>query len=255
MTDQLRPAWGRTTQGDRPTNGNVLLDALPPGDRASLLERARTVRLAPEQVVIEAGDRIHHVIFPVTAVVSLLTTLRDGAAVETATIGREGMLGVALFLQDDRAPNSRAVAQLAGTGIAVAADDFRAALTGSAKLEGLMFSYTRALLLQVTQSVACAATHPVRERLARWLLQTTDRVGSERVQLTHRFVSDILGVRRASVTDALRGLSRLGAVDTRRGAIVIADRAQLAAAACECYGILQAEYERIYGAPRDRTGV
>jgi CRP-like cAMP-binding protein len=137
----------------------------------------------------------------------------------------------------------------------VAADDFRAALTGSAKLEGLMFSYTRALLVQVAQGVACAATHPVRERLARWLLQTTDRVGSETVQLTHQFVGDILGVRRASVTDALHGLRRTGAVDTRRGAIVIADRSRLAAAACECYGVLQAEYERIYDAPRDRAGV
>lgn len=255
MTDPLRAAWGHATHGDRHANGNILLDALPPGDRASLLERARIVRLASEQVLIEAGDRIHHVVFPVTGVVSLLTTLRDGAAVETATIGREGMLGVALFLQDDRAPNSRAVAQLAGTGIAVAADDFRAALTGSAKLEELMFSYTRALLVQVAQSVACAATHPVRERLARWLLQTTDRVGSETVQLTHQFVSDILGVRRASVTDALHSLRRSGAVDTRRGAIVIADRARLAAAACECYAILQDEYERIYDAPRDLAGV
>jgi CRP-like cAMP-binding protein len=288
MTDPLRAAWGPTTQEHRRANGaatvhleapststlrigayargmvripdpsstgNFLLDALPPGDRASMLERARTVRLAPEQVLVEAGDRIHDVVFPVTAVVSLLTTLRDGAAVETATIGREGMLGVALFLHDDRAPNSRAVAQLAGTGIAVAADDFRAALTGSAKLEGLMFSYTRALLVQVAQSVACAATHPVRERLARWLLQTTDRVGSETVQLTHQFVSDILGVRRASVTDVLQSLRRTGAVDTRRGAILIADRARLAAAACECYGVLHDEYERIYGAPRDRAGV
>lgn len=287
MTDRLRAAWAHGTQGyreangatgterpeapstsqpktyardmvpiaDRSSTGNFLLDALPPGDRASLLDRARTVRLAPEQVLIEAGDRIHHVVFPVTAVVSLLTTLRDGAAVETATIGREGMLGVALFLHDDRAPNSRAVAQLAGNGIAVSADDFRGALADSAKLEGLMFSYTRALLVQVAQSVACAATHTIRERLARWLLQTTDRVGSETVDLTHQFVSEILGVRRASVTDALHSLRRTGAVDTRRGAIVITDRGCLAAAACECYRVLHDEYERIYGAPRDLAGV
>jgi CRP-like cAMP-binding protein len=229
--------------------GNLILDALPASDRHTLLARTRRDAFRPEDVVVQAGQRIDRVLFPVTAVVSLLTTLSDGTAVETATVGREGMVGVAVFLQDDHAPNSRAVIQLGGEALSIGADDFRACLGGSAKLENLMFSYTRALLLQFGQSVACTASHPIPERLARWLLQTTDRVGSERVQLTQEFIADILGVRRASVTDSLRSLRRDGSIETHRGSIEIVGRDRLRGAACECYAFLHEEYARIYGAP------
>jgi len=227
---------------------NLILDALPPSDRDAIVGRMRHEVLGPQQTLVEAGQRIDRVLFPITAVISLLTTLSDGTGVETATVGREGMVGVAVFLQDDRAPNSRAVVQLAGGGLSIGVDDFRACLTGSAKLESLMYSYTRALLLQFGQSVACTASHSISQRLARWLLQTTDRVGSESVNLTQEFIAEVLGVRRASVTDAFRVLRRRGAVETHRSSIEIVGRARLREAACECYGFLHEEYERIYGA-------
>jgi CRP-like cAMP-binding protein len=228
---------------------NLILDALPPSDRVTLLARMRREVFGPQEVVVEAGQPIDRVLFPLTAVISLLTTLSDGTAVEAATVGREGMVGVAVFLQDDHAPNSRAIVQLGGVGLSISADDFRACVTGSAKLESLMYSYTRALLLQFGQSVACTASHSVRQRLARWLLQTTDRVGSESVKLTQEFIADILGVRRASVTDSLRVLRRTGAIETHRGSIEIVGRARLREAACECYAFLHEEYGRIYGVP------
>ena len=225
--------------------GNALLDALPDGDRARLLDGAWFRGVDAEQPLVHAGSRIDTLWFPVTAVVSLLATLRDGSAIETATIGREGVVGAVVFLGDDRLRNGRAVVQLAGEVIGVPAETFRAAVADGPTLHAAMNGYTRALLFQLTQGVACSAAHSVRDRIARWLLQTTDRVGREEVELTQQFLSEILHARRASVTEALASLEADGAVRRSRGRIEIRARPALESAACECYGSVRAAYAAI----------
>jgi CRP-like cAMP-binding protein len=225
--------------------GNHLLDALPETDREAVLERAWFRDVEPEQELIGNGGRIDTVWFPVNAVVSLLATLRDGSGIETATVGREGVVGAVVFLGDDRLRNGRAVVQLAGEVIGVPTDAFRAAAVAGTTLHTTMNHYTRALVFQLSQGVACNGAHSVRERLARWLLHTTDRVGREEVELTQQFLSEILHARRASVTDALASLESTGAVRRSRGRIEILARPALEAAACECYAHVRAAYTAV----------
>lgn len=229
---------------DVEATGNQLLDSLPPDERSRLLRRAASRSVSTGDVLIETDRRIDAVWFPSTAVVSLLTVLGDGSGVETATVGREGMVGVLVFLGDDRSPNGRAVIQLPGEVVRVPADDLRAELSDG-KLGRFMIDYTRALLFQVSQSVACSAAHPVRARLSRWLLQTTDRVQRDHVQLTQQFLAEILHTRRASVTEAMGALEQTGLVRRHRGGVAVTDREGLERVACECYGAVRREYTRL----------
>lgn len=228
--------------------GNLLLDSLPAVERTRLLERGvRRTMEAGDELLADRG-RISSVWFPTSAVVSVLTTLGDRTAVETATIGREGVVGAVVFLGDDRMRNGRAVIQLGGELLGVPVDRFRAVLGEGGKLHDAMLDYTRALLFQHSQSAACSAAHSVRQRLARWLLQTTDRVGRDEVRLTQHFLAEILHARRASVTDALASLERDGLVRRGRARIEVCSRADLESAACECYRAVRGEYDRIIAA-------
>ena len=195
--------------------------------------------------LIASSEPIATMWFPVSSVVSLLTTLEDGSGVETATVGREGVVGAVVFLGDDRFRNGRAVVQLAGQALGVPVDEFRAVLAEGGKLADAMMASTRALLLQLSQGVACTAAHTLRQRLARWLLQTTDRTGRDRVELTQQFLSEILHARRASVTDALATLEQGGALARRRGEIELRARDRLEAAACGCYRAIRVEHDRV----------
>lgn len=226
-------------------HGNHLLAALPPVEREPLNRRMERRRAETGDQLYGPSERIQHVFFPVTSVVSLLTVLEDGKGIETATVGREGMVGLFVFLGDDRSPRGRAVVQMGGEILRLNVDAFRSAVEPGSKLESFLRDYTRVMLLHVSQSAACNAAHPVPERLARWLLQTCDRTGSTQIALTHEFLAEILGVRRASVTTALRALRAEGAVTVGRGAVGIADRQALEALACECYAFLQEQYGRI----------
>jgi CRP-like cAMP-binding protein len=231
-----------------PQTANRLLDALPDVDRAGLVETGWTRRMDAGDVLLRDGDRIANVWFPITAIVSLLTTLDDGSAVETATVGREGAVGAVVFLGDDRLRNGRAVVQLAGDLIGVPVETFRSVLARSDTLHSVMTDYTRALVFQLSQSVACNAAHSVQERLARWLLQTTDRVARSEVELTQQFLSEIVHARRASVTDALAALEDAGALLRGRGRITVHRRRALEDAACECYAAVRDAYAQVTGA-------
>lgn len=224
---------------------NQLLAALPATEAEALLRQAVRWRLEPGDRLYEPDTRIDAVWFPESAVISLLCVLRDGSAVETATVGREGMVGLFVFLGDDRSPNGRAVTQMGGEALRVDVDAFRVALGEGGKLHSYLLDATRAMLFHVSQSVACSGAHSVRQRLARWLLQTSDRTASDEIRLTHEFLSDILHARRASVSVAVASLQADGLVDARRGAIVISDRSGLEGRACECYGAVNAQYSRL----------
>ncbi len=227
------------------TTRNGLLAALPTLQREGLLAGAKPRLVEPGDVLYQPRRPLASVYFPSTSVVSVLTALRDGTEVETATIGREGLVGMFVSLGEDMSPNTRAVVQMGGELLPVDVRRFRRALREPGPLLELMNRYTGTLLAQVSQSVACSAAHSVRQRLSRWLLQTSDRVSTDDVRLTHEFLARVLHTRRASVTVALRDLQGLGAVRTRRGGILILDRDVLKDEACECYELVRQEYARM----------
>lgn len=225
--------------------GNSLLDALPRAEREALTGAARRLRLEQREVLWERPESVRAVYFPASGVISLLTVTLDGSSVEVATVGNEGMVGVTVFLGGRSRPIGRAISQIPGEALAIDADRFETEVAESSKLRELMLSYTHALLLHVAQGVACNRLHPVEQRCARWLLTTHDRVGTDELRLTQEFLAQMLGVRRATVTETVRILKRAGLISIRRGAIGIEDRAGLEEASCECYQVVRDEYDRL----------
>jgi CRP-like cAMP-binding protein len=199
---------------------------------------------APRHVLFDVDESIKFVYFPEDCVASIVGVMADGSAVETATVGNEGMVGLPLFLGADRMP-AQAFCQIAGHAFRLPAAAFREALGQSSALRDVLGRYTQALFTQVAQSSACNRRHNVQQRCARWLLQSQDRVGRDEFPLTQQFLSQMLGVRRATVTEVAGALQTVGLIDYTYGRITIRDRPGLEAASCECYEIIRREYARL----------
>jgi len=228
--------------------GNRLLDALPLPDRrriAALLEREKG---GHKQILYPPGGRIEALYFPVGAVASILTTLSDGAGVEIATVGNEGMLGSPVVLGSDAMP-AREFCQVQVPGEMLRMDraSFAEVLTRDGPFRDVIQHYVQALFTQIAQQVACNALHSVEERCCRWLLLTHDRVQKDSFPITHEFLAQMLGVRRASVTLAAGALQAAGLISYRRGEMVIVDREGLEDVSCECYQVLRDEFDRLLG--------
>lgn len=194
----------------------------------------------------EPGGTLTDVFFPVDSVASTLTVMDDGARIETATIGNEGMVGIAaLFGLERLGARERSQTQVPGNTIRMPAAALREMTSDGGLFRATLFRYAQALLTQISQQAACNGLHSVEERTARWLLMTRDRVGGDEFPLTQEFLSEMLGVRRASVTVAAGVLQRAGLITYRRGRIHILDGARLEGASCECYRIIRSEYERM----------
>jgi len=217
---------------------NSLLAALPRDDYKRLLAELEPVRLTYGEVLHQPGERVRHVYFPSDAHVSLLVVVENGKALEVGLVGREGMVGVSLALGVDDSP-VRALVQGTGTALRMKAGSFREELARCAPLQRELYRYAYAKLAQARQTAACNHFHRVEARLARWLLLTHDRVHSDQFHLTHEFLADVLGVRRAGVTKAASDLQRRKLIGYRRGNIRILDRNGLKAVACPCYEIVR----------------
>jgi CRP-like cAMP-binding protein len=229
-------------QHSQPDLRNRLLEALAQADRTLLLPHLRDIVLEQGAVLEEQGERIEHVYFPHSGVVSLLAVMRQGDAIEIATIGREGAVGSLAGLGPRRA-HTRAVVQVAGTASRISASRFRKAAERSQAIRDLIVRYGEMLLIQVQQTAACNALHDVEERLSRWLLQVRDRVNDNSIRLTHEFLSQMLGVRRPTVTVVAHMLQKAGLIRYHRGHIEILDRPGLEARACECYSAIRRNIE------------
>jgi CRP-like cAMP-binding protein len=225
---------------------NRILGALPPKEMDALRPLLETVRLACRQDLYEAGQPIDHVYFPHRGVISMVTVMPDGSAVEIATVGPEGMVGVPVFLGAEQMA-SKAFAQVPGEAARIEADAFRRAIAHSPALHRILLRYTLALMNQMAQNAACNRTHGVEERCARWLLMTQDRVHGDTFPLTQEFLAQMLGVRRPTVSIAAGMLAKAGLVSYVRGQMVILDREGLEAASCDCYRIIAREFERLTG--------
>jgi CRP-like cAMP-binding protein len=243
-------ARSHTGERDQALLGNRLLDALPPADKRRIRPLLQRESARIKQVLYEPGARIEAMYFPVDAVASILTTLSDGAGVEIATVGNEGMLGSPVVLSSDAMPAREfCQVQVPGDLLRMDKQSFAEVLSRDDPFREVIQLYVQALFTQIAQQVACNALHSVEERCCRWLLLTHDRVHSDSFPLTQEFLAQMLGVRRASVTLAAGALQSAGLIRYRRGQMVIVDREGLEDVSCECYRVLHDEFDRLLGSP------
>jgi CRP-like cAMP-binding protein len=222
---------------------NHLLDALPDVERKALMEHLRPAHLTVKTVLFDPGQPIPFVHFPIDGVISLVTPLADGNIVEVATIGNEGIVGVPLVPGGSLAV--RAISQVGGRTLRMDAGEFIKGLEGLPGFRGLVQKYVQALFGQISQAAACNRLHSNEERLSRWLLMSHDRVGTDTFPITHEFLGQMLGSRRATVTLSAGLLQSAGLIRYHRGRVTIVDREGLESVACECYGIIKAALDRV----------
>ena len=216
---------------------NKLLASLPRDDFDRLLPHLSTVALQQGLVLNEAGDEVDQVYFPLSGMLSLLAVLRDGKAIETATVGREGVVGAMAGLGLYRSL-VRVVVQMPVSVSKIAASHFRTVAASSDPIRNLCIRYNEVLLSQARVTAACNALHSIEARFCRWLLQSADRAASDTVALTQEFLAEMLGVRRTSVTEVASKVQAAGAITYSRGVIKILDRSALMRMSCECYETL-----------------
>ncbi len=228
---------------------NRLLSALSAADYKRLAPHLERVHLEMKHVAFETNQPIEYAYFPLTGIASMITVMKGGKAVEVATVGNEGMIGLPLFLGVNTTP-SRAFTQVPGESIRMKADAFQREVRRQAGFAKMLQIYTQALIVQISQGMACNGIHSIYQRTARWLLMTHDRVAAQKFPLSQEFIGAMLGVRRASVSEVASKLQKAGLIRYSRGIIEIVDRAGLEAASCECYGVIQHEFDRLLGAPQ-----
>jgi CRP-like cAMP-binding protein len=206
-----------------------------------------------EQVSLSHGQRlilphepIGFVYFPLNSLLSLVTVMEDGSTVEAGSIGREGMAGLPILLDAGTTP-SQTLTQIPGQAVRVKAQIIKEAFDAGGALQKILHRYIHTTIVIGSQTAACNRLHQIEARLCRWLLMSSDGVGSEELFLTQEFLSTMLGVRRAGVSEAASQLQGKGLIRYQRGRIQIVDRKSLETAACECYGVVRAEYERLFG--------
>ena len=223
---------------------NRLLEALPAEDYGLIAHNLAPADLERGRLLYDPGDMIDTVYFPHDGVISLMTLMENGAAIESATIGSEGALG----LQAAVAPRqslSRAIVQTPTRAVRIGAAQLHEAWEKSPRIRHLVDRHGEALFGHAIQSVACNALHSVEARFCRWLLTCHDRISNNTVALTQEFLADMLGVQRTTVTAVARTLQEKGAIRYRRGIVDILDRAILEQLGCECYGVIRRNYERL----------
>lgn len=225
-------------------NRNRLLALFPTQDMELLRPYMEQISLAHGQHIIVPDEPISDVYFPLTAMLSLVTTMEDGASVESGIIGKEGMSGLPVLLDAYTTPMPT-LAQVPGDAIRISSKLFKEAFDKSRELQKLLHRYLHAVVVTTSQTAACNRLHKAEARLCRWLLMSSDGIGSDEIGLTHEFLSVMLGIRRAGVTVEANRLRDAGIIDYRRGNIRILDRERMQEYACECYRIVKKEFDRV----------
>ena len=213
---------------------NQLLGLLPQSELDTILGRAQNVTIRSKEVIFRRGETIRHVYFPENSVISLVTELENGDAVEAMTIGSDGFAGVAVF-HGVNASRLKGVGQITGQAWRLRSEDFQELAVNCENFGRLLHRYSQLIFETVSQSAACNRLHVIEQRCARWLLMSQDRVGRDEFNLTQEFLAEMLGVRRPGVTVAMGALEKAGLIGHSRGMIAVVDRPGLEKAACECY--------------------
>jgi CRP-like cAMP-binding protein len=230
------------------TRRNRLLAAMEADSRARIEPHLEPIALKLGEVVCDAGGLLKHAYFPQGAVLSLLTVLENGSAIETANIGREGAFGLFAAMYS-RVSFNRCLVQFEGDMIRCPIELLQAEFKHSEHVRDLFVSYSETLLSQVQQTVACNAMHTTEERICRWLLMMHDRAEGKALPYTHEFLSHMLGSNRKSVTLAAQSLQAAGLITYHRGKIQVVDRAGLEKASCECYAIVKERFDAFLTPP------
>ena len=227
---------------------NRLLGALEAASRKRIDPHLEPVKLKLGAIVCEAGGLLKHAYFPQGSVLSLLTVLENGSAIETANIGREGAFGLFAAMYS-RVSFNRCLVQLEGAMVRCPIELLQAEFKRSEHVRDLFVSYSETLLSQVQQTVACNAMHTTEERMCRWLLMMHDRANGEALPYTHEFLSSMLGANRKSVTLAALSMQSAGLISYRRGKIQVLDRPGLEQVACKCYAIVKERFDAFLTPP------
>jgi CRP-like cAMP-binding protein len=224
--------------------GNRLLAMLPPADFGLISPYLHKVSLEQDAVLVRSGDRIQHVYFPNGGAISFMLEMTNGQTVATAMIGREGAVGILSVLGPTHS-SVTAVVRVPGVGLQISASRFDAAFRQRSAIRGAVQAQTRSLLVQFQHGAACNALHPVEARTARWLLHIHDKIDRDDMPLTQEALSQLLGVRRTTVTQVIQKLRADGVVRSERRGFIEIDRPRLEKTACECYKIMRRKIERI----------
>jgi CRP-like cAMP-binding protein len=239
LEDSVRPP------AESPRPKNKLIACLPPEDFARLKPYLKTVPFKRKEVIHRRNELMRHVVFPNGGVASVTTAMKDGTMVEIATVGHEGLLGIEAFFGNAMMPTESMI-QVPDTDAEVmTAEAFRQEMNRPGPFQACVFRYWQGFQTLMMQSTACMALHPVQERCCRWLLMAHDRVRQDKFQLSHEFLAMMLGATRPTVTVVAGTLQKAGLIHYRHGHMTILDRKSLEDAACECYGTVKAQFDRL----------
>ena len=225
-------------------NQNHLLAALPTEEFERLAAHLELVAMPLGEYLYEPGEQLLYAYFPTTAIISLYYVTQSGASAETAGVGNEGVVGVALFMGGDTTASS-AVVQTAGHAYRLEGRLLKQEFKRGGFMQRLLLRYAQALMTQMSQAAACNRHHTLEQRLCRWLLLTLDRSTSNELVMTQELVASMLGVRREGITEAAGNLQRAGIIHYRRGHISVLNRAGLETTTCECYAVVKKEVDRL----------
>ncbi len=223
---------------------NQLLAALPAAEWQRIAPQLEPVEMPLGHVLYESGRTMSYVYFPVDAIVSLLYVMENGASAEIAVAGREGIVGISLFMGSESTP-SRAVVQSAGRGFRMRAQAIKDEFERAGPVMHLLLRYTQALITQMAQTAVCNRHHTLDQQLCRWLLLSLDRLQGNELVMTQELIANMLGVRREGVTEGALKLQRVGLIRYSRGRIAVLDRPGLEQRTCECYAVVKKEYDRL----------
>jgi len=231
---------------------NYLLAALPTDVYVRVQSKLESVSFKLGEVVYESGDKMDYAHFPTTAIISMLYIMENGATAEIGVVGNDGVIGNALFMGGDTT-TSRAIIQSAGETFRMKAKDVKAEFSLGDMFQELLLRHTQALMTQISQTAVCNRLHSVEQQLCRWLLLSHDRLDSDELVMTHDLISNMLGVRREGITLAAQKLAKKKLIKNVRGTITVIDRQGLEEAVCECYRVVNDEYNRLLGRGISRT--
>ncbi|MET0498483.1 MAG: Crp/Fnr family transcriptional regulator [Steroidobacteraceae bacterium] len=225
---------------------NQLLAALPDAALQRWLPHLEAIDMPLGKVLYESGDTMQCVYFPTTAIVSLLYVMEDGDSAEIAVVGKDGVVGISLFMGGNSTP-SRAVVQSAGRGYLLDARYIKEESNIAGPVLHLLLRYTQALITQMSQTAVCNRHHSLDQQLCRWLLLSLDRLPGKELVMTQELIANMLGVRREGVTESALRLQSAGVISYARGHITVLDRPALERRTCECYAVVKKEYDRLLG--------
>ncbi|MDZ8092378.1 MAG: Crp/Fnr family transcriptional regulator [Nostoc sp. DedQUE05] len=224
---------------------NLLLTALPHEVYKRIESKLEQLDLSSGKILNRPGEAIEDVYFPLTCLISVTITMMDGITVEAGVVGSREMVGINAFMGGEETTQTEYIIQIPGKAVKMKAHLLLHEFDTNKSLRDVLLKYTQAYIAQISQNVACNRTHTIEKRMARWLLESSDRLYSDELFLSHEFLSHMLGVRRSGITETAHILEKKGLIECSRKKIKTIDRQGLEKASCECYEVIKQEYDRL----------